>query len=130
MWSGKLFINIGNAINALSDLPLLEQLQDWRWRLLMADQMPEAFRVLKVNGFTPAKTAAAPWLIPHILRFLAPLFRRIAAQMLTIDSIARSWMWEDLTRRRPSEIDVLQGVILDLAQRHRRRARLNARLRH
>ena len=128
---GKLVLNLGNAINALSDLPLLEQLQDGRWRRLMAAQMSEALRILRVAGITPAKSAAAPpWLIPHILRLPTPLFRRIAAQMLTIDAEARSSMWEDLTHRRPTEIDALQGVILDLAQRNGRQAPLNARMRH
>ncbi|WP_415921782.1 2-dehydropantoate 2-reductase [Tateyamaria sp. SN6-1] len=127
---GKLVLNLGNAVNALSDLPLLTQLQDRRWRRVMAAQMAEALRILRVAGITPAKSAAAPpWLIPHILRLPTPLFRRIAAQMLTIDATARSSMWEDLTHRRPTEIDALQGVILDLAQRHGRQAPLTARMR-
>ena len=127
---GKLVLNLGNAINALSDRPLLEQLADRRWRRLMAAQMAEALRILSVAGITPAKSAAAPpSLIPHILRLPTPLFRRIAAQMLTIDASARSSMWEDLTLRRPTEIDALQGVILDLAARHGRQAPFNARLR-
>ena len=87
--------------------------------------------ICRVSGITPAKSAAAPpWLIPHVLRLPTPLFRRIAAQMLTIDATARSSMWEDLTRRRPTEIDALQGVILDLAQRQGRQAPLNTRMRH
>ena len=128
---GKLVLNLGNAINALADMPLLEQLQDRRWRRLMAAQMSEALRILRVAGITPAKSAAAPpWLIPHVLRLPTPLFRRIAAQMLTIDATARSSMWEDLSRRRRTEIDALQGVILDLAQRQGRQAPLNTRMRH
>ncbi|WP_299689443.1 2-dehydropantoate 2-reductase [uncultured Tateyamaria sp.] len=127
---GKLVLNLGNAVNALSDLPLLEQLQDRRWRRIMAAQMTEALRILTVAGITPAKSAAAPpWLIPHILRLPTPLFRRVAAQMLTIDATARSSMWEDLSQRRPTEIDALQGVILDLAARHGRQAPLNTRMR-
>ena len=128
---GKLVLNLGNAINALADMPLLEQLQDHRWRRLMAAQMSEALRILRVAGISPAKSAAAPpWLIPHILRLPTPVFRRIAAQMLTIDARARSSMWEDLTQRRPTEIDALQGVILDLARRQGRQAPLNTRMRH
>ena len=128
---GKLLINLGNAINALSDLPLLTQLQDRAWRRLMADQMAEALRILSVAGIVPANTTAAPpRLIPHILRLPTPLFRRIAAQMLTIDAHARSSMWEDLSRRRPTEIDALQGAIIALADRHGRQAPLNARMRH
>ncbi|APX10503.1 2-dehydropantoate 2-reductase [Tateyamaria omphalii] len=128
---GKLLINLGNAINALSDLPLLTQLQSRAWRRLMADQMAEALRILAVAGISPAKTTAVPpKLIPHILRLPTPVFRRIAAQMLTIDAHARSSMWEDLKRGRRTEIDALQGTIIALADRHGRQAPLNARMRH
>ncbi|MEX0309808.1 MAG: 2-dehydropantoate 2-reductase [Tateyamaria sp.] len=127
---GKLLINLGNAINALSDMPLLDQLQDRDWRRLMADQMAEALRILATAGITPAKTTAVPpWLIPHILRLPTPLFRRIAAQMLTIDAHARSSMWDDLRQGRRTEIDALQGTIIALAERHGRQAPLNSRIR-
>ncbi|WP_299621883.1 2-dehydropantoate 2-reductase [uncultured Tateyamaria sp.] len=126
---GKLLINLGNAINALADMPLLDQLHERRWRRLIADQMAEALHVLRAAGITPAKTTAAPpHLIPHILRLPTPLFRVIAAQMLTIDAQARSSMWEDLSRGRPTEIDALQGEILSLAERNGRQAPLNTRM--
>ncbi len=46
------------------------------------------------------------------------LFRGLAAQMLKIDPEARSSMREDLNRGRPTEVDYLQGVIIDLGERH------------
>lgn len=126
---GKLLINLGNAVNALSDMPLLEQLQDRAWRRLLADQMGEALNVLHAAGIAPAKTTAAPpRLIPHILRLPTPLFRRVAAQMLTIDAQARSSMWEDLSKGRRTEIDALQGAILRLAEQVGQQAPLNARM--
>lgn len=83
---GKLLINLGNALNALSGITLYEQLQDRAWRRLIADQMAEALGILKANNITPAKTTAAPpALIPHILRLPTPLFKRVGAKMLTID---------------------------------------------
>ena len=127
---GKLLLNLGNAINALADLPLLQQLQNRNWRRLMADQMTEGLKVLTAAGIRPVGTTAIPpALIPHILRLPTPIFRRIAAQMLTIDAEARSSMWDDLTQGRKTEIDALQGAILDLAHRHGRQAPLNARMR-
>ena len=127
---GKLLLNLGNAVNALADMPLLEQLQDRAWRRLIADQMAEALRVLKAAGITPARTTAAPPnLIPTILRLPTPLFRVIAASMLTIDAQARSSMWNDLEQRRKTEVDALQGAILHLADRLGRQAPLNARMR-
>ena len=127
---GKLLINLGNALNALSDLPLLEMLGMRPWRKLMADQMAEALAILKANGITPAKTTAAPpKALPFILRLPTPIFRRVAAKMLTIDPTARSSMWDDLTKRRQTEVDALQGVIIDLAAKADIPAPLNTRIR-
>ena len=57
---GKLLLNLGNAINALSDLPLLTQLHDRAWRTLMADQMAEALRILAAARIVPATAAGFP----------------------------------------------------------------------
>jgi 2-dehydropantoate 2-reductase len=48
--------------------------------------------------------------------------------MLAIDPAARSSMWEDLERHRPTEIDHLQGAILALADRTGVRAPLTERI--
>ncbi len=48
--------------------------------------------------------------------------------MLAIDPQARSSMWEDLERRRPTEIDYLQGAILKLAPEIGCRAPLTERI--
>ena len=58
-------------------------------------------------------------MIPRILGLPNWLFRRVAKRMLAIDPQARSSMWEDLDRRRTTEIDYLQGAILALAAKHR-----------
>jgi 2-dehydropantoate 2-reductase len=56
--------------------------------------------------------------MPFGLRLPDWLFRYAARSMLAVDPKARSSMWEDLDRRRPTEIDYLQGAILDLAVKH------------
>jgi 2-dehydropantoate 2-reductase len=122
MW-GKLLVNLNNALNALSGLPLARQLADRRWRRLLARQIGEALAVLKAAGIRPARIeGVAPRMIPCILRLPGWLFRRVARRMLAIDPQARSSMWEDLHRRRTTEIDHLQGAVLALAARHRMRA--------
>ena len=55
---------------------------------------------------------------PPVLRLPTPLFRRIARAMLTIDPSARTSMQDDLVRGRATEIDALQGAVLDLARTH------------
>ncbi|WP_209505697.1 MULTISPECIES: 2-dehydropantoate 2-reductase [unclassified Ruegeria] len=112
---GKLVINLNNALNALSGLPLVDQLLSRDWRNLMADQMAEALSVLKAAGHPVASTTPLPvWMTPHILRLPTPLFSRIAARMLTIDPTARTSMAYDLMAERQTEIDSLQGHIIRL----------------
>lgn len=115
LWA-KLLINLNNAPNALSNLPLATQLGDRSWRRLLADQMDEGVRVLKAHGITPGKIqGVSPELLPWVLRLPDFLFQLLARRMLNIDPSARSSMWEDLARGRPTEINYLQGVIIRLA---------------
>ncbi|UGV25070.1 2-dehydropantoate 2-reductase [Rhodopseudomonas boonkerdii] len=116
---GKLLVNLSNALNALSDLPLYTQLQQRIWRLLFADQMAEGLAVLRAAGISPvAATPIPPWFTPHLLRLPDNLFGPILRRVMKIDANARSSMWEDLQRGRPTEIDYLQGVILQLANQY------------
>jgi 2-dehydropantoate 2-reductase len=128
MW-GKLLINLNNALNALSGLPLKQQLENAGWRRLMADQIAEAMTLLKAAGIKPRPaTPLPPALIPTILRLPTPVFRIVAAQMIKIDPLARSSMWEDLDKRRSTEIDELQGAALELAEKVGMRAPICARV--
>jgi 2-dehydropantoate 2-reductase len=128
LW-GKLLLNLNNALNALSGLPLIVQLSDRRWRLLLAAQMDEALAVLKAAGIRPARMEGVPpAAIPRILRLPNWLFRLVARRMLAIDPQARSSMWEDLQRRRATEIDYLQGAIVKLGQKSGMRMPLTERI--
>jgi 2-dehydropantoate 2-reductase len=128
LW-GKLMLNLNNALNALAGIPLAAQLADKRWRRLMARQIAEGLAVLRAAGIRPARIERVPpAAIPRILRLPNWLFRRVAGRMLAIDPEARSSMWEDLERRRPTEIDHLQGAILALAAKTRVRVPLTRRI--
>jgi 2-dehydropantoate 2-reductase len=117
LW-GKLLLNLNNALNALSGLPLAQQLADRRWRRLLAQQIDEALAVLGAAKIIPARIESVPpQLIPTILGLPDALFRLVARRMLAIDPKARSSMWEDLERGRATEIDYLQGAIIALAER-------------
>lgn len=114
---GKFLLNLNNAPNALSGLHLQAQLLDRDWRRLMADQMAEALRVLRAHDCAIQPTTPVPvGLVPHILRLPTPLFRRIAAKMLTIDPAARTSMAYDLMAGRATEIDALQGRIIAMGR--------------
>jgi 2-dehydropantoate 2-reductase len=117
LW-GKLLLNLNNALVALSNLPLATQLSDRRWRLILAGQIDEALAAMKASGIAPARIAGLrPVLLPKMLSLPDWLFKRLARRMLAIDPEARSSMWDDLQRGRPTEIDQLQGAILRLADK-------------
>jgi len=128
LW-GKLLINLNNALNALSDRPLIEQLGDRRWRLVISRQLREGLAVLRAAGIRPAPVEGVPpRLIAFALRLPDALFRLAARGMLAVDKNARSSMWEDLRVGRPTEIDYLQGEIVRLAEKHGVDAPLNRRV--
>ena len=126
---GKLLVNLNNALNALSGLTLQEQLAQRPWRLLLADQMAEGLAALKAARVRPVSPTPIPsHLVPHLLRLPDPIFNRLLGRTMKIDPEARSSMSEDLQRRRHTEIDYLQGVIAEIAERHGLPAPLSRRV--
>lgn len=126
---GKLLLNLNNPVNALSDLPLRQELLDRDCRRVFAALQAEALRVMARAGITPAQvTAVSPTLMPHVLRLPNWLFARLARRMLQIDATARSSMWDDLEAGRVTEIDALCGAVVRLAAQHGTQAPINARM--
>jgi 2-dehydropantoate 2-reductase len=111
--AGKLVYNLNNALNALSGLTLREQLADCRWRRILAAAQEEALAVLRAENIQPWSLGRIPVTrFPRLLRLPDWLFRLLSRRGVQIDASARSSMWEDLERRRPTEIDELQGAVI------------------
>ena len=126
---GKLLLNLNNPVNALSGLPLRDELLVGGYRQCLAALIDEARRVLEHAGIEPAAVGAVkPAMLSVLLRLPTPLFRVVAARMLRIDPKARSSMADDLQLGRPTEIDALCGAVVDLAQERGTDAPLNRRL--
>jgi 2-dehydropantoate 2-reductase len=115
---GKLLVNLNNALNALADMPLRQQLAQRAWRMLFADQMAEGLAAIRAEGIRPVSSTPIPagW-TPALLRLPDTLFGMLLGRTMKIDPQARSSMWEDLKRGRRTEIDYLQGVITGIADR-------------
>ena len=56
------------------------------------------------------------------------MFEWVLGRAMKIDPEARSSMWEDLQRGRRTEIDYLQGVIVEIAERRRLSVPLSRRI--
>jgi 2-dehydropantoate 2-reductase len=125
----KLLLNLNNAINALSNRPLKEELSQHAYRLCLAMAQKEALALLKRAGIRPAKVTLLPasW-IPRVLGVPDVLFERLGRTMLTIDPLARSSMSDDLAMGRTTEIDWINGEVVRLAQRLEQTAPVNERL--
>jgi 2-dehydropantoate 2-reductase len=126
---GKLLLNLNNALNALADLPLRQQLAQRAWRRLFADQMAEGLAAIRAEGIKPVSSTPIPasW-TPYLLRLPDAIFEALLGRTMKIDPEARSSMWEDLQRGRHTEIDYLQGVITEIADRRGLQVPLSRRI--
>lgn len=125
----KLMMNLNNAVSALSGVPLREMLSSTEYRHILADLIEEALTVLRVANVRPARLGAVPvrW-FPLLLRLPNALFRLLARAQLRVDPQARSSMWEDLSRGRPTEVDYLNGEIVRLAEKYGIDAPMNRKI--
>jgi 2-dehydropantoate 2-reductase len=114
---GKLLLNVNNPINALSDLPLREQLLNRDFRYVFATLQLEALTAMKKAGIEPKQLAAVqPHIMPILLKLPNWIFSRLAKKMLRMDASARSSMWDDVQHGRTTEIEDLCGAVVRLAQ--------------
>lgn len=114
---GKLLLNLNNAINALTDIPLQQQLLQRPYRLLLAAAMMELLdlcRRLQIKSYS--FTVMPNRYLPLLLRSPDWLFKRLAKKMLAISPDARSSMWDDIQAGKATEIDFLNGAVVTLAQ--------------
>ena len=115
-WS-KLMMNLNNAVSALSGAPTRELVLTAGYRKVLAAVIEEALRVLRAAKIRPARLGALPvHVFPYALRLPTPIVKLVARAQLKIDPEARSSMWEDLEKRRLTEIDYLNGEIVALAK--------------
>lgn len=126
---GKLLLNLNNPVNALSGLPLREQLLQRGYRRVLAALQQEALDLLEAAHRPVAQlTPLPPRRLLMLLRLPTFAFRLAAARMLRIDAQARSSMADDLAQGRTTEIDALCGEVVRLARACGRGAPLNLRM--
>ena len=129
----KLVINLGNALNALVGLPLLECLANGEYREMLcrtwseglmacaAAQIEIPSSVSKLNG-KPID------LVMFAMRLPDSVYKIITARLKTTDANYRSSMWTDLDQKRVTEIEEINGAIVSLGARHGVATPMNALL--
>lgn len=125
----KLIVNLNNAVSALSGAPTRTLLMTPAYRRIIAAIIDESLRVLRAADIRTARLRGLPvGIMPTVLRLPTPLVRLVTSAQMKVDPEARSSMWEDLTRGRPTEVDYLNGEIVRVAAKHHTTAPLNARI--
>jgi 2-dehydropantoate 2-reductase len=126
-WS-KLFRNLNNALFAITGLSVLEGIKYEEPRLLMADTLEEALQVTKAAGIEiiPLEGQPTP---EKSLEFLRKPGDRNFEIPRDEQTMIRPSTWQDLyLGRGRTEIDYLNGEIVQLGQKHGIPTPLNALL--
>ncbi len=118
LWS-KLLLNLNNALNALSGETLHAQLSNRKWRKILAAAQKEAIEVAKAEGVDLIKlTPLPPRLLPTFIQLPNWFFNTIGLRMQGVAKDARSSMSDDFAAGRKSEVDFLNGAVVEAAARH------------
>ncbi|MDO6693382.1 2-dehydropantoate 2-reductase [Aliiglaciecola sp. 3_MG-2023] len=113
LWA-KLQLNLGNSVNALADIPVKSMLQQRKYRLVIAQMMRELLLVTDAKGIVlPKVTSVAAKYLPLVLSLPDGIFKILANKMLAIDENVRTSMWWDIANGKQTEIDYLNGVIVE-----------------
>lgn len=117
LWA-KLQLNLGNSINALADIPVKSMLEQRKYRLVIAAMMKELLAVTAALDITLPKVTSLPAkALPVVLSLPNWFFLRIANKMLAIDPNVRTSMWWDLSQGKKTEIEFLNGAIIDAGKK-------------
>ena len=112
----KLQLNLANPVNALADIPTKTMLEDATLRRIIAGLMRELLLVAKAKKIQlPTITAIPPTWIPILLSVPNWIFMRVGQKMIGVDPTAKLSMWWDLSGGRKTEIDFLNGALVNEA---------------
>ncbi|MCO6185438.1 2-dehydropantoate 2-reductase [Rhizobium sp. L1K21] len=118
LWS-KLLLNLNNALNALSGETIHAEFSNRQWRKILVAAQREAFAVMDAEGIEPVQfTPLPPRSLPAFLSTPNVIFNTLGLRMLGVTRDARSSMSSDFAANRKTEIDYLNGAVVDVASRH------------
>lgn len=128
LWS-KLIVNLQIAVTALTGQTIKESTVDKDCRAILVATMKEGIDIVEQSGIT-LKTL--PSIDPRSLIRRMSLFNstllKIGSRLMKIKENAINSMWQSLSRDKPTEIDYINGEIVDLAKKNKLQAPINTKL--
>jgi 2-dehydropantoate 2-reductase len=128
LWS-KLVVNLQNAVTALTGQTIKESILNKDSRAIIIATMNEGLNILQKSKI-PYKTL--PDIDPKVsirrLKILNSVLLKFGSRILKLDESARSSMWQSLYRGRPTEIDYINGEIVNLAKKYNLVSPINKKL--
>lgn len=113
----KMIVNLNNGLNTLTGGTLRDGLYQRDYRRALAACVEEAMAVAQASGVSVGTfNGRSPAALMKTLRLPNLAYRLIMQTIVKIDAKARSSMLDDLEAGRVSEIDYLQGEIVDRAE--------------
>ncbi len=113
----KMIVNLNNGLNSLTGGTLRDGLYQRDYRRALAACVEEALKVAEANDVKVGTfNGRSPAALMKTLRLPDLAYRLIMQTIVKIDAKARSSMLDDLEAGRVSEIDYLQGEIVDRAE--------------
>lgn len=117
VWA-KLQLNLINAINAVANQPVKSMLRDHRFRRFYASMLAELPVVARKKNIKLERLLKVPaWIIPQLLRLPDFIYMKLESSVVKMDETAKTSMWWDVAEGRKTEIEFLQGALLDEASR-------------
>jgi 2-dehydropantoate 2-reductase len=119
VFAGKLLLNLNNGVCAATGLGIRDVMLDRSCRRVLAQCIEEGLTAMRAAGIEPARVSALPpSLLARALRLPDFVVARPSLAITRMAPDARSSTLDDLDAGRRTEIDALNGAIVDLAQRH------------
>ena len=128
LWS-KLILNLQIAVTALTGQTIKESIIDEDSRNIIIETMKEGIKIVEKSGIHLEKLPGAdPKKTIKRLERYNSLTLKIGSIFIGVKKDARNSMWQSLSRRRPTEIDYINGEIVNLAKKNNLKAPINMKL--
>jgi len=125
----KLIVNLQIAVTALTGQSVRESIIDTDSRKILVSVMSEGLKVLEKSGISikPLPDIDPIKMIKR-LKNTNTIFLKFGSIFMGVKKNARNSMWQSLDRRKTTEIDFINGEIVNIAKKNNLKAPVNNKL--